>query len=200
MAKKLKYNFLSLPSLAGHDDYQSTPGTPDLSITRATLATMVDADGYIREVQSGEARFTGATYKNNLIQKSDAADADYGTQGGTPGVSDAVITPPSGYSNVVLIDGETSLAFAYQPGGAVAQSGTRKDWWISGYVQLEVGGVPTAANSAASGDFYTNVGGDNASVSRTVEAVTGTDWYWFKAKHTNASALVSGLTTVQAFI
>jgi hypothetical protein len=70
MAKTLHYDFLGRPALDGHDDYTSTPGTPDLALTRATTATMVDADGYIREVQAGDARFTGATFAHNIHKQS----------------------------------------------------------------------------------------------------------------------------------
>jgi hypothetical protein len=39
---------------------------PVLDITRATEGTMVDADGFIRPVFDGEARFPGATWRANL--------------------------------------------------------------------------------------------------------------------------------------
>jgi hypothetical protein len=67
MSMTLRYDFLGRPALTGHLG-------PDLSITRATKATMVDADGYIREVQAGEERFTGATFNENTLKYSNGFD------------------------------------------------------------------------------------------------------------------------------
>lgn len=68
MAQTLRYAFAENPSLV--PDTESPGTTPDLSITRTTSATMVDADGYIRGVQNGEARFDGATWQENSIRQS----------------------------------------------------------------------------------------------------------------------------------
>ena len=67
MAKTLHYNFAATPSL------EAVVG-PTLAITRATSATMVDADGYIRQVQSGEARFPGASWSDNSAIQSQTFD------------------------------------------------------------------------------------------------------------------------------
>lgn len=64
MAKTLHYNFAANPSLSG-----GNPG-PDLSITRATVAAMADADGWLREAATGAARFDGAAISTNLLANS----------------------------------------------------------------------------------------------------------------------------------
>ena len=68
----LHYNFTENPSLAGNVDQVDT--TPTLSITRATTGMMKDADGWLREVQSGEARFPGASFSHNLMKNSGELD------------------------------------------------------------------------------------------------------------------------------
>lgn len=99
MALTLHYDFTS-PSLS------ATVG-PTLGITRATKATMVDADGYIREVQSGEARFTGATFASNLIDESTWT-------AGVVGVTDTVVTdnavanPVDGTVDAVKVTGNNT--------------------------------------------------------------------------------------------
>lgn len=70
MAKTLHYDFTD-PAL-------SAVVGPTLDFTRATTATMVDSDGYIRTVQDGEARFPGATWRANLgIRSNDLSNGIY---------------------------------------------------------------------------------------------------------------------------
>jgi hypothetical protein len=68
-----------LAGMTLHYDFATTPSLeaavgPTLDITRATTAMMKDADGWLREVQSGEARFDGAVFSHNLMTYGDDFD------------------------------------------------------------------------------------------------------------------------------
>jgi hypothetical protein len=70
MALTLHYDYVNNPSLSNQEV------GPDTSITRATNRTMVDADGYIRELQDNEAAFDGATWSQNISE--DFSEAFWG--------------------------------------------------------------------------------------------------------------------------
>ena len=81
LSPSLHYDFTQ-PTLAAKTG-------PTLDIVRATTATMTDADGWIREVQSGEARFQGATFSQNLCTKSsDLADVAWTSSGTSMGTAE----------------------------------------------------------------------------------------------------------------
>ena len=62
-------------SLSLHYDFANSPNLTAavgaaLGMTRATLAVEEDDNGFLREVRSGEPRFKGATFRNNLLVNS----------------------------------------------------------------------------------------------------------------------------------
>jgi hypothetical protein len=72
-------------SLEGHN---LTP-----TFTRATVATVKDFEGLVREVKSGEARFEGARRVENLITASeDMTNGAYSTENGTHTVAAGSVT------------------------------------------------------------------------------------------------------------
>ena len=95
MAKTLHYDFKNYPTLDARRG-------PTLDITRATKATMVDADGYLRTVQSGEARFTGARRVENLCYQSEDFSTGWANVNCVDSV-DGTIAPPSGITTVTKL-------------------------------------------------------------------------------------------------
>jgi hypothetical protein len=113
MAITLHYPFLTNPSLTGHDNEGLAVTTPDLSFTRATSAWDTDADGYIREYLSGEARFTGATFNNNRRINSATAPSASQEGGTAVDVTGSVTAPaelPAGIKVWELPDNNTDPA------------------------------------------------------------------------------------------
>lgn len=97
----LHYDFVKQPSL------QAQIG-PTLSLTRATIATVLAADGYIKHVPATRPRFTGAAWKCNLLPYSrDFSLQDWTTQRVT-WAQDGTVAP-DGSNDAVLItnDGQT---------------------------------------------------------------------------------------------
>jgi hypothetical protein len=81
---------------------------PTLDITRTTQATMVDADGWIRQVQDGEARFSGAAWSQNLCEQSQTFDNAAWVKTRSS-ISADVTTSPDGGSNAdELIEDNTA--------------------------------------------------------------------------------------------
>jgi len=70
MSLTLRYAFAEALSLAGN------PG-PTLSLTRATTASVTDYNNIIKEVASGEERYTGARRVENLILQSNDFDTTW---------------------------------------------------------------------------------------------------------------------------
>jgi hypothetical protein len=137
----LHYDFVNNPSLSGHDDYTGILTTPDLSITRATTAMMKDADGWLREMQSGEARFPGATFNHNLFTYSeDLSNAAWTKSDVTLGTG---IAGPTGYTGTIdkIVEDATN-ALHYVPQSrdflqdhfylvsCVAKAGERDEIWL----------------------------------------------------------------------
>jgi len=66
-APTLWYDFIEDCSLSSKDGEYG----PTLTLTRATNATVVDDDGYIQEVEEGDARFEDATYRRNYANRTE---------------------------------------------------------------------------------------------------------------------------------
>ena len=109
MPLTLHYDFTDANSgLAAQDSLG-----PTLGITRASNATMVDADGYIRNVYSGEPRFEGATWSEQLVDN----DFDSWTTN-EASITDAGDDPPFAGVTAYRFAGTTAndVHYAREPG------------------------------------------------------------------------------------
>jgi hypothetical protein len=119
---------------------------------------MVDADGYLREVQDGEARFPGAGFSQNLFITSDSDYAGYATKSG--GVD--ATTPISGFSESVQFGDNSVNRFAYEPGGGITYGVGLESigvFVLSAYVEMDDASVPTVGTTPSTGDFAFIIGG-----------------------------------------
>lgn len=128
MPKTLHLDFLNNPSLT---DHTKGTATPDLSLTRTTKRRMDDADGYIRELQAGEAAFTGATFNNNIIKNTNTAPTA-SQEGGTPVDVSGSVTAPSGVSATV---------YELPDNGTDPATGTVRHLWATGAASMPTAGA-----------------------------------------------------------
>lgn len=187
MSKTLHYDFKSNPTLA------SVVG-PALGITRATEATMKDADGWLRTVQSGEARFPGASFSHNLaFQSNDLTNGVWS--------KDGVVVTDNGDGSFTFTE-DTSTGYHQILDYALVPSGKEQTWVRSVEVKAGTGRYvfisPAAgpANSAYTIIFdtqtatYTAVGTPGTYVvSPQIEALSDS---WYRLSFASGTATSNG--------
>lgn len=151
-------------SLEGHN---LTP-----TFTRATVATVKDFEGLVREVKSGEARFEGARRVENLITASeDMTNGAYSTENGTHTVAAGSVTfdgtANGGILQAVTItdDGSGASGRTFRFRVEISTSGTP-----SSDAALQIG-IKGDAITAATVD----IGSDVSSTAQTFSVVASTD-------------------------
>jgi hypothetical protein len=177
MALTLHYDFANSPSLAAQVG-------PTLSITRATTATMKDADGYIREVQSGEPRFTGAAFAHNLITRSNDLDTTWVLTNATIAQN---ATDPNGVANNAWTLTDDATSGVHTVHYANAPIDTEKDRVFSIHVKAGTARyvcfasrLPNTANTQWNSIFDTTTGAfvleGTQYLTHNVESLSN-DWY-----------------------
>jgi hypothetical protein len=175
---------------------------PTLDITRTTQATMVDADGWIRTVQDGEARFSGAAWSQNISLQSE----DFSTTWTTSGVvnTDQAIAPDGSLTADQLIDNaaasgnvavlvsqslsvSTSTVYAF----SMFAKADQLDW---AYIELDNFTTP-ATNTRAYFDLTDGVVGStpDAGIDDTGIEDYGNGWYRCWVTFTTDAADTAGL-------
>jgi hypothetical protein len=169
-----------------------------LGCTRASDKHIADANGVLRLVPDNEPCFKAAAIGGNIFRDGNSATAGFNQSGGTPGVSDAgaAPTPPSAVANanVVLIDGQTSTAYAYFPGGSPVTCIPGREYIISAWVVREDGEVAVqASNTGATGNFALKL--DSAVGSGTRGNIDTGDGNWrrFYMRYTATNGSSTGM-------
>lgn len=179
MSLTLKYDFSGDASLAG------SPG-PTLALTRTTTASVTDYNNIIKEVASGEERYTGGRRVENVIQTSeDLTASNFAVVGNAEVIVNQATDPLTGNATADKLQSDTTGSSARYSTWNNLDNYPIADYTVScvakadghNFIQL------TTASSQFDGNPYTNFDLSDGTVGNSSGAVAtgiidlGSGWY-----------------------